>query len=253
MGLKNIIQKSEGKVFYLTIILLFVFLLAAVLMFFEFNFFSNFLNPSNEISNEENGEIENLAEIEKEESQLEKLIYNRQSVRNFQNQPVSIDNISKILWSTTGITVDGTSGPTRAAPSAGATNPLEIFLSAHDIEDLESGIYHYRPEKDQLIKKVDRNQSELLAEAALNQEAVGNAAAVVIITADYSRTTERYGDRGQKYVHFEAGHAAQNVNLMAENLDLGSVTIGAFEDEKITSLLGEVDYQPLLLIPVAVP
>ncbi|MFW6295406.1 MAG: SagB/ThcOx family dehydrogenase [Halanaerobium sp.] len=253
MGLKNIIKQPKGKGFYLVVILLFVILSAAALMVFGFNLLSDFSNSSTEVSNPENGEIVKLAEIEKEESQLEKLIYNRRSVRNFQNQAVSIDDISKILWSTTGVTVDGTSGPTRAAPSAGATNPLEIFLSAQNIKDLESGIYHYRPEEHQLVKKVERNQSKSLEKAALNQGAVAEAAAVIIITADYSRTTERYGDRGKKYVHIEAGHAAQNVNLMAENLDLGSADIGAFEDKEVASLLGGDDYQPLLLIPVAVP
>ncbi|MFP4021828.1 MAG: SagB/ThcOx family dehydrogenase [Halanaerobium sp.] len=252
MSLKKIVQKLEGKGFWLLIVLFCAVLFVGILLFFYFNFF-NSPDVSNKVSTSENGKVISLAEIEKENAQLEELIYNRQSVRSYKDQEISFKNISKILWSTIGTTVDGLSGPTRAAPSAGATDPLEIFLLAQNIKDLEAGIYHYHPEEHHLVRKIEGLKIDLLTEAALNQEAVVNAAAVVIITADYSRTTERYGDRGQKYVHFEAGHAAQNVNLMAENLDLGSVTIGAFEDEKITSLLGEVDYQPLLLIPVAVP
>jgi len=90
-----------------------------------------------------------------------------------------------------------------------------------------------------------------LCKAALNQPAVKNAAVAIVFTAVYKRTTMRYGERGIRYVHMEAGHAAQNVLLQAVSLDLGAVVIGAFHDEEVKAVLGLAEQEaPLYIIPL---
>jgi SagB-type dehydrogenase family enzyme len=94
-----------------------------------------------------------------------------------------------------------------------------------------------------------------LYEAALRQESVRQSPAVFIVAAVYERTEQKYGtERGPRYVHMEAGHAAQNLLLEAVALGLGAVPIGAFQDEEIQQALGlPADHQPLYLIPVGHP
>jgi SagB-type dehydrogenase family enzyme len=90
-----------------------------------------------------------------------------------------------------------------------------------------------------------------MAEAALSQPAVRTAAAIIILSAVYERTTERYGDRGKMYVHIDVGHAAENVLLQATALGLGSVPVGAFRTRTIGSVLGLPEEQvPLYLVPI---
>ena len=92
--------------------------------------------------------------------------------------------------------------------------------------------------------------SNAMAAAALHQEAVREAPALIIIAAEYHRTTRRYGDRGIRYVHIEAGHAAQNASLMTEALGMGGVVIGAFQDTEVKAILGPGAGDPLLIIPI---
>ncbi len=191
-----------------------------------------------------------LPEISHRDTELEKLIYERKSVRNYLDEEVSLDKVARILWSAVGITVDGVTGPTRAAPSAGATDPLVVYLAASNVEDLEEGIYRYHPEDHRLSLSAAGDRAVELAQAGLGQAAIQEAPFSIIITADFARTTGRYGERGERYVKIEAGHAAQNANLMAENLDLSGVMIGAFHDEQMQQVMGDIPEDPLLIIPM---
>jgi len=186
----------------------------------------------------------------KQDTELNRLIYNRQSVRNYNNNPLQFDIFSNIIWSAEGINVDGVSGPTRTSPSAGATNPLTIYAAVSNVEELESGLYKYNIRDHTLSPQLNQNISSELAQAALGQAPVREAALVVIISADYESTTNRYGERGIKYVHMEAGMAAQNVLLTAQQYGLGAVVIGAFENNKIKEVMGEIPETPLLIIPI---
>ena len=181
---------------------------------------------------------------------LEEVLFSRRSVRSFQEQSVPLSVLSDVMWSSIGVGVDGVSGATRTAPSAGGTNPLVIYLGIRDIEGLEAGVYRYNVSEHQLIQKSEDPVVPALAKAALGQTWINEAQAVVVITADYSRTTRRYGERGRRYVHFEAGHAAQNIVLTAGNNGLGSTVIGAFHDDEVKKALGGTNLDPLLIIPL---
>jgi SagB-type dehydrogenase family enzyme len=98
---------------------------------------------------------------------------------------------------------------------------------------------------------LERDVRLALSDAALGQESIRNGSAVIVIAAVYQRTQQKYGDRGSRYVHMEVGHAAQNVYLQAESLNLGTVIIGAFIDEEVQKVMGmDQDELPLGIMPV---
>jgi SagB-type dehydrogenase family enzyme len=127
--------------------------------------------------------------------------------------------------------------------------PLEVYVVT------PPGIYHYNPPEHRLSLHQEGDFRPVLYAAALHQYALLNAPAVFIITAVYERTEMKYGnERSPRYVHMEAGHAAQNLLLQAVTLNLGAVPIGAFYDEKVKEALSlPDDHQPLYLIPVGHP
>ena len=182
---------------------------------------------------------------------LEKALATRRSVRSSSDQPLSLGEASQLLWSAQGKTEKR---GFRSAPSAGALYPLELYLAADRVSGLNPGVYRYRPETHGLVRVSEGERRGDLRRAALNQRSVGEAAAVVVMTAVYERTTGKYGDRGIRYVHIEAGHAAQNFLLQAQALGLGAVPIGAFDDESIKKIVGAgADERPLYLLPVGRP
>jgi SagB-type dehydrogenase family enzyme len=184
----------------------------------------------------------------KGERSLEECLAKRRSVRSYAHAPLSLAEISQLLWAAQGITAEGY---LRTAPSAGALYPLEIYLVAGDVEGLSPGIYHYRPQRHELVPVKKGDIRSELAEAALGQDCIANAAATLLFAAVYARTASKYGQRAERYVHMEAGHAAQNVSLEATALGLGTVTVGAFEDDRVlrVATLPE-SHDPIYLLPV---
>ncbi len=178
---------------------------------------------------------------------VEDAIASRRSERNFLDQSLTKDQLFQILWAAQGITGDGK----RAAPSAGATYPLEIYAVAGTVEGLDAGVYRYIPEAHSLTKHVSGDKRKELAGASLNQNFIADAPLVIVIAAEYQRTTKRYGERGIRYVHIEVGHVGQNIYLQAESLGLGTVAVGAFYDEEVARVLNLPEaHEPLYVMPV---
>ena len=177
---------------------------------------------------------------------LEEALTKRRSVREYSANPLTSEELGQLLWSAQGVTHPA---GYRTAPSAGALYPLEVYVIT------PVGSYHYNPLEHRLILHQQGDFRPALYAAALKQDAVLNASALFIITAVYERTEMKYGkERSPRYVHLEAGHAAQNLLLQVVALDLGAVTIGAFNDEKVKEALSlPDDHQPLYLIPVGQP
>jgi len=179
---------------------------------------------------------------------IEEALLKRRSTRDYTHDPLTLQEVSQLIWATQGIT-----DPRgfRTAPSAGALYPLEIYVVVGDVENLAEGVYKYNPHKHELLKVLDGNKRSELAKAALDQAWVKEAAIDIVIAAVYERTTVKYGDRGIRYVHMEAGHAAQNLCLQATALDLGIVTVGAFYDEQVKEVLSLPGKEkPLYVIPI---
>ncbi len=172
----------------------------------------------------------------------------RRSIRSYAPGTLSLSEVSDLLYSAQGVT-GGRGG--RTVPSAGGTYPLEVLLLAGDVEGLDPGLYRYHPEEHLLKQLLEEDLREAVCEAALGQRSLAHAPAVIAITAIYSRTKGRYGQRGKRYVEMESGGVSQNVHLMAEALGLGTVVIGAFQDGEIARVLSlDPGQSPLLLMPV---
>jgi SagB-type dehydrogenase family enzyme len=179
---------------------------------------------------------------------LENLLQQRRSVRDYRDTPLSLSDIGQLLWAAQGITHRQ---GLRTAPSAGALYPLELYVIAGRVDSLPAGIYHYQPDGHRLLTKHRGDRRNGLARAAFGQPWLEDAAAVVVFAAVFERTARKYGERAVRYVHMETGHAAQNLFLQAGALGLDTVTVGAFDDNAVTSMLQlPADARPLLLMPV---
>lgn len=176
---------------------------------------------------------------------LEQTLVQRRSVREFTDETLTWEELSQLLWAAQGETRNGRG---RTNPSAGALYPIEVYLVTGE------GVFHYLPDGHRVEQLSTADLRFRLSLAALGQEAVRDAPAVLVISAVFSRTEVKYGDRAQRYVNLEAGHVGQSVLLEAVALGLGAVPIGAFVDGEVQGLLGlPDDHQPLYLIPVGHP
>ncbi len=165
-------------------------------------------------------------------------IRQRESVRDYSDRQLSLAEVSTLLFSAQGITHVHHGFSMRAAPSAGALYPLEIYLVANRIEGLDKGIYRYIPQKHSLEMIKEGNLVSDVCNAALRQDSIKKGAAVFIYSAVPQRTTVKYGNRGIRYIYIEVGHASQNVFLQATSMNIDSVVIGAFDDQRLNDILG---------------
>jgi len=179
---------------------------------------------------------------------LEEALTLRRSIRSYNQEPLTLTQLSQLLWSAQGVTNE--SG-FRTAPSAGATFPLELYIVANNVDSLTIGLYHYLPlnHELELIRREDLKSR--LTDACLGQAMVTEAGAVIVFGAVFERTEQRYGERAERYVYNEVGHAAQNLHLQAAVLGLGTVVIGAFVDSAVDSILNlNNDVKTIYLMPV---
>jgi SagB-type dehydrogenase family enzyme len=179
------------------------------------------------------------------------LIERRRSVRHYVDQPLSKLELSRLLHAMQGITEDRRGF--RAAPSAGALYPIEVYAVIQDVEGVESGVYHYAVREHALeqIKKGD--YSDQVTAAGAMQTFLGEAQVVFILTAVFQRTRWKYRERTYRYVLLEAGHIAQNLYLAATALDLGCCAVGAFRDQALDEVVGvdgDEGEEALYLLPV---
>lgn len=179
---------------------------------------------------------------------LEEALKRRRSVRSYLKREISVEEVSQLLWAAQGITDrDGF----RTAPSAGALYPLELYIVVSNVCGLSKGIYRYSPSRHSLSPIMVNDVYPALAAATGNQSSIEESAVVIAFTAVYERTTKKYGERGTRYVHMEVGHAAQNVFLQSEVLNLGTVVVGAFDDMALRKVLClPADEEPLYLMPI---
>jgi SagB-type dehydrogenase family enzyme len=163
----------------------------------------------------------------------------RRSLREYAAKPLTLRELSYLLWCTQGIT-RGTPqrGTFRTVPSAGARHPLETVVLANRVDGLPPGLYQFLAVDRQLATlHTGPEFADRMTVACLGQEMVHTSAAVFIWVADSYRMTWRYGERGFRYLHIDAGHVCQNLYLAAESIDAGACAIGAFRDDEVNNLL----------------
>lgn len=185
---------------------------------------------------------------------VEAAIARRRSRRSFSGAPLPLDVLAQLLWCAQGIT--GDAGRRRAAPSAGGSYPIDLFVSVGEggVDGLEAGVYEYVPQTHSLELKFEGDIREDLSAACLGQDFLAAVPVNLLMAAEVKRTASRYGERAERYVNMEAGHISQNVHLQAEALGLGTVAVGAFRDKDVAAafkLAG--DLAPLYIMPLGTP
>jgi len=167
---------------------------------------------------------------------VEAAIAARRSVRNYADRPVTLEQLARLLHYTTGVT-DPEHG-FRAAPSAGALYPIEVYPVIFRVEGIAPGVYHYLVGQHALALVRAGDIRSDMQRAALFQSMITTAALVLVLTGVPARSTGKYGERGQRYLLLEAGHIGENAYLEATTLGLGCCAIGAFLDAEVDRLLG---------------
>jgi SagB-type dehydrogenase family enzyme len=177
---------------------------------------------------------------------LEAAIEARRSVRDLDPRALSDDQVGRLLWATQGIT-----DPTglRAAPSAGATYPLEVYAVTAE------RVARYVPSEHALVDHLEGDRRSDVVDASFDQDWLADAPLLVMVTAVEARTAERYGeDRAGRYVLIEVGHAAQNLLLQASALGLAGTPVGAFDADALSRALAlPEEHVPLYLVPIGHP
>lgn len=184
---------------------------------------------------------------------LDQVIKSRRSCRDFSDLPVSIDDLSRLLWSAQGVT--GAEGE-RAAPSAGAQYPLQTFVVSGNTKGLTIGLYRYLSQAHVLdpIKQGDLRPA--LSRVALDEQPwIEEAASLLILAANFEAMNNHFydqppfGTRGDRYIYMETGAVMQNIYLEATNCALGVVMVGGFGDIEVKEILGlSVGVLPTALI-----
>jgi len=162
----------------------------------------------------------------------------RRSVRGYSDEPMSLEQLSQLLWSTHGVTASRGGHEFRTSPSAGACYPIDVYVVANRVEGLEEGLYRYLVGNHGLVLMRAGSIGAEVSRAAVGQRMCERAACAFIWTAVVPRTTGRYGERGHRYLFLDAGHVGQNLYLAATALGLGVCTIAAFEDEALDAVVG---------------
>lgn len=172
---------------------------------------------------------------------LDEVITNRVTARQFTGGEIFLPELAKILYMAYGVTRTNADNdyprPFRTIPSGGALFPLEIYLHATHVHGLDRGLYHFDPEDLSLdvLRPVD--DSERLSASFFQPDLAHSAAAIVMISAVFIRSTFKYGDRGYRFVLLEAGHMVQNAVLVASELGLAATPIGGYLDREIDRYL----------------
>jgi SagB-type dehydrogenase family enzyme len=172
---------------------------------------------------------------------LEEVIQQRRSIRHFSGEGATLEELAKLLYLGNGVTGSLQNGNVawtlRAAPSAGALYPIEMYPITLNVRGISPGIYHYNVREHALELLKEGDYREILYSSALEQEMLLSASVVILLTAIFVRTRSKYGERGYRYVFLDAGHVGENIYLVATAMGFGVVSVGGFYDDELNQLL----------------
>lgn len=172
---------------------------------------------------------------------LGKTILSRVSVRELVPHPLKLECLAALLHFAYGVNRDTAVSdfvrPLRVVPSAGGLYPLEIFFHSSKVQGLSPGLYHYNPSRYNLRRIREGDQLQQIAQSFVQTAIPLGASLLIFITAMFERSVFKYVDRGYRYALLEAGHVAQNMNLLSSALGLGCLNIGGFFDREIDTFL----------------
>jgi SagB-type dehydrogenase family enzyme len=173
-----------------------------------------------------------------EDCSFKDVVNRRRSVRQFSEEPLTLEHVSALLWASNGIGRVESGFEFRTVPSAGALYPVETYLVVNDVEDTKSGVYHYAVRAHALEEIRSGDHGRHIAMAALGQEMCARAPVVFVWTAVFGRSKWKYEERAYRYVYLDAGHVGHGLALAATALGLGSCQIAALFDDEINKILG---------------
>ncbi len=177
---------------------------------------------------------------------LEEALAKRRSVRQFSSKPLNRTQIGQLAWAGQGVTEPQRG--LRTAPSAGETYPIELLFATHE------GVFVYRPADHSLMQTGNQDIRNALATAASMQGSIAGAGCDIIVAGSSRKLTDRFKNKARTFMHMEAGHVAQNIQLQAVCLDLGSVTVGGFDTKEVRKACKlRRDLEPLYIICVGYP
>lgn len=169
---------------------------------------------------------------------LEDAVRQRRSVRTYTETLMTQEALSRLLFHADGITAEQWGTGLRAAPSAGALYPIEIYVLVHRVEGLEAGVYHYAVQSHALTRVRAGDVRNEIVRAGILQNFLGEANVVLVLTAIFQRLRWKYRERTYRYALLEAGHIGQNVYLAATSMGMGACAVGAFNDDAVNALVG---------------
>lgn len=183
---------------------------------------------------------------------LRRAIEQRRSRRSYKQEPLTLAELSYLLWLTQGVKeVSKRPATLRTVPSAGARHAFETYLLINNVTGLEPGLYRFAACQHALIQlEMPANIRELVTHGCWDQKQVYNSAVTFLWVAVTERMAWRYVERGYRYLHLDAGHVCQNLYLAAEAINCGVCAIAAYHDELLNSTLG-LDGEELFVIYVA--
>lgn len=179
------------------------------------------------------------SEIKVASMDLRRAIEDRVSVRNYLRKPLSLNDLSWLLWCTQGVKqVTERPSTLRTVPSAGARHPFETYLLVNRVDGLKPGLYQFLATKHKLLTlDLDETLIDKFSSANWGSEMLSECAVIFIWVAISYRTTYKYGNRGFRFLHLDAGHVCQNLYLAAEAIECGSCAVGGFYDDYVNALL----------------
>ena len=174
---------------------------------------------------------------------VEKALVERRSVRAYKTEPLSLAEVSQVLWAAQGVTEPAKG--LRTAPSARGTFVVEVYLVTGTVTGLPAGQYRYQPKGHELVKMAEGDKKAELFKAA-GQAAINSAPVALVITGASDRSASN-----PSWMYLEAGHAAQNIYLQAVSLKLGTVSMAGFKPDEVKRALGLPEKeQPIYIMPV---
>lgn len=165
---------------------------------------------------------------------VEEALAQRRSQRVFSDEPVSLAELSQMLWAGQGVT--DSEGNKRTAPSARNVYFYSIFVVVRDVEGLEPGLYEYLPEKHALGDMDVAAAGTLLTEAGV-QDAAQKSPVVFLLSSAYGKGAESMKDAAKSSALLEGGHIGQNLYLQAESLEMATVAMAGFDAAKVGTAL----------------
>lgn len=181
-------------------------------------------------------------ELPSAEKSLDEVMVGRTTARVFGPGEIGFEQLAKVLYMGYGLIRDNAGTPYprpfRAVPSGGALYPLEIYLHATRVRGLSPGLYHYDPEDETLDVLRPRDESAAIAGCMIQRDLAADAAAILLVSAIFLRSTFKYGDRGYRFVLLEAGHVCQNATLSAQEMGLATAPVGGYLDRDLDRHLG---------------